>query len=188
MVLKIRFKKLSPNAVMPTKAHSTDAGFDLTATSCVFDKDGNATYGTSLAVEIPSGFVGLIFPRSSIAKKDLALSNSVGVIDSSYRGEIKFKFKPTLLYIDRGSVGKDENDYEGTDQTDIRTQEVSFHGRNGKYPDVGKGCLPFPPRVYQVGQRIGQLIIMPYPEVEFEEADELSESDRGDGGFGSTGE
>lgn len=185
--MKVKFKKLGPKAVMPTKAHPTDAGFDLTATSCVFDKEGNATYGTSIAVEIPKGYVGLIFPRSSVAKKDLAFSNSVGVIDSSYRGEIKFKFKPTLVYIDRGRTGKDENDYDGSDQTDIRTQDVTFHGRNKDYPDVGEGCLPFIPRVYKVGERVGQLIIMPYPEVEFEEVDELSESDRGEGGFGSTG-
>lgn len=185
--MKVRFRKLTVDAVVPVKAHRSDAGFDLTSTSRVFDKEGNVTYGFGLALEIPKGYVGLIFPRSSIARKDLALSNAVGVIDSSYRGEIKAKFKPTLLYVDKDGVGKNDTDYEGSDQIDIKTQEVTFHGRRKNYPDVGKGRLPFMPRTYEVGERIAQLIIMPYPEVEFVEAYELSGSDRGEGGFGSTG-
>ena len=91
MVVKI--KKLVPGAVMPKKAHSTDAGYDLVAVSCKMDEDGNAVYGTGLAFEIPEGYVGLVFPRSSIAEKDLLLSNCVGVIDSGYRGEVMAKFK-----------------------------------------------------------------------------------------------
>lgn len=194
MALEVKFKKLVPEAVTPSKAHPTDAGFDLTATSRVFDEDGNATYGFGLAVEIPAGYMGLIFPRSSIAVRDLALSNSIGVIDSSYRGEIKAKFKPTLLFIDRdiapAHVDIDEDGvahFKDSDQTDIRTQQVSFHGRDGNYPDVQEGCSPFPPRVYRVGERIAQLVIMPYPEVKFVESWELSDSDRGTGGYGSTG-
>ena len=62
--VKVRFKKLNPNAVMPVKAHPTDAGFDLVAVSC-WRESGNYVYGTGLAVEIPEGYVGLIFPRSS---------------------------------------------------------------------------------------------------------------------------
>lgn len=139
---------MAENAVAPEKAHPSDAGFDLTAASHTFDDDGNYIYGTGIAVEIPNGHVGLLFPRSSIAKTALALTNSVGVIDSSFRGEILFKFKPALTY-------------KGASESR---------------------------RVYSVGDRIGQLIIMPYQQVEFEEADELSESDRGKGGFGSTGE
>lgn len=185
--MKVRFKKLSPNAVTPARAHRTDAGFDLVATSRVFDKHGTATYGTGLAVEIPDGYVGLLFPRSSVARKDLILSNSVGVIDAGYRGEVMFKFRPTLVYVDKGLTGKDETDYEGTDQTDPKTQEVTFHGRSRYYPDVDPGCLPFPPRVYEVGDRIGQLLILPVPDIELEEADTLSESERGTGGYGSTG-
>lgn len=146
MDLKVRFKKLSPNAVIPAKAHESDAGFDLVATSVNVDGYGNLVYGTSLAVEIPRGYVGLIFPRSSVCKKQLFLTNCVGCVDSGYRGEIKAKFKYT----------------------------------NG-------GILPEKGGVYGLGDRIAQLIIMPYPEVEFEEAGELSDSDRGEGGYGSTG-
>lgn len=141
--MEIRIKKLDENAVKPFKAHDTDAGFDLVATSKVFDKYGAMVYGTGLAFEIPQGYVGLLFPRSSIAKKDLLLSNAVGVLDAGYRGEVMFKFKPSLV----------------TSQT----------------------------RLYNIGERIGQLIIIPIPQIEFEWADELSDSERGEGGYGSTG-
>jgi dUTP pyrophosphatase len=138
MALNIKIKKLHKDAVIPTKAHATDAGCDLYATSCHYD-NGLIIYGTGIAVEIPEGYVGLVFPRSSIANTHLTLSNSVGVIDSGYRGEVMAKFRKG------GSRG------------------------------------------YNVGERIAQLIILPYPEVVFEEAEELSESDRGTGGYGSSG-
>lgn len=150
--MKIRFKKLSSEALIPTKAHPTDAGFDLTATSFKRDSYGSYVYGTGIAVEIPEGYVGLVFPRSSIAKKDMILTNCVGVIDSGYRGEIMAKFKPA----DRFMTSVKHND-----------NRISY---------------------YETGDRIAQLIIMPYPEIEFEEADELSDSERGTGGYGSTGE
>jgi len=146
--MEIKIKKLSEEAIVPKYAHSTDAGLDLTATSREY-KDGIYVYGTGLAVEIPKGYVGLIFPRSSNYKQDLLLTNSVGVIDSGYRGEIKFMFR----------------DYN----------RVVLPGEN-----TGN-------KIWQVGDRIGQLIIMPYPSIELKEVSELSDSDRGEGGFGSTG-
>lgn len=148
----VRVKKLCENAVIPVKAHPTDAGLDLVATSMAFDDNGNVVYGTGLAFEIPDGYVGLIFPRSSNAKKDLILTNCVGVIDSGYRGEVMFKFKPSMVF------------YDGQP---TRVYSAFQH--------------------YDVGDRIGQMIIMPYPEVEFAESDELSETERGAGGYGSTG-
>ena len=145
--MKVRFKKLHQDAVVPTKAHPQDAGFDLTCTTVVTDYENNIlSCGTGIAVEIPDGFVGLLFPRSSVYKKNLVLSNCVGVIDSNYRGEVTMKFKMENL--------------------------PGYYAAN----------------VYMAGDRIGQLIIMPYPEVEFEEAGDLSETDRGEGGYGSTGE
>lgn len=139
--MKVKIKRLTPNSVIPSYAKMGDAGLDLTAVSKTKDDSGNVVYGTGLAFEIPQGYVGLVFPRSSNAKKDLWLTNSVGVIDSGYRGEVMFKYRP-----------------------------VSFKERE-----------------YAVGERIGQLIIMPYPHIEFEEADELSESERSTGGYGSSG-
>ena len=150
-MLKISFKKLCKDAVMPSKAHATDAGFDLVAVSRVFDEYGCVSYGTGIAVEIPKGYVGLLFPRSSVFRTDLSLSNCMGVIDSGYRGEVKAKFRPQLTFAD---------------------------DRLGN---------PFGPRCYEVGERIMQMVVMPYPEVVFEEADALSDSDRGEGGYGSTG-
>lgn len=80
--LKVKIKKLNENAVIPAYSQYGDAGMDLTATSKSHDDNGNTCYGTGLSFEIPDGYVGLLFPRSSNAKKDLLLSNSVGVIDS----------------------------------------------------------------------------------------------------------
>lgn len=140
--MKIRFKKLHKDAQIPTRAHNTDAGFDLTSTS--IKVTGNLVeYGTGLAVEIPEGYVGLVFPRSSIFKKTIYLTNSVGVIDSGYRGEVMAKFRLDAL---------DE-----------------------------------PLSIYNVGDRIAQIIIMPIPSVTFQETEELSDSERGTGGYGSTG-
>lgn len=91
--MKVRFQKLNDNAVLPHKAHKTDAGLDLTCTSVQFsERDQVFVYGTGLVVEIPDGHVGLIFPRSSVFKTGEVLSNCVGVIDSGYRGEVFAKF------------------------------------------------------------------------------------------------
>lgn len=93
---KLFFKKLSDKAVLPAFANPGDAGLDLTATSMEM-KDNHVEYGTGLAVEIPKGHVGLLFPRSSIFKSGLTLANCVGVIDAGYRGEVKLKFKPDSI-------------------------------------------------------------------------------------------
>ena len=73
--MKVNVKKLDSNAVLPTYSKHGDAGMDLTATSKSYDEHGNVCYGTSLAFEIPHGYVGLLFPRSSNTKKDLILGN-----------------------------------------------------------------------------------------------------------------
>ena len=149
--MQIKIEKLYKDSILPTKAHITDAGYDLYAHSVDYDEHGNLVYGSGVAMEIPQGYVGLVFPRSSNANKDLLLSNSVGVIDSGYRGEISFKLKIFYPHIEHHGFIHDMT-------TD-----------------------------YKVGDRIGQIIIMPYPEVEFVEVNELSDSDRGDGGYGSSG-
>ena len=140
--MKIRIKKLSTDAVIPTYDKEGDAGMDLVATKIISNTTFDVSYGTDLAMEIPNGFVGLVFPRSSIRKYELALSNSVGVIDSGYRGELQATFKK-------------EN---GLDSL-----------------------------AYKVGDRIAQIMIIPYPPIEFDVVDELSDTERGEGGFGSTG-
>jgi dUTP pyrophosphatase len=142
--MKVRIKKLNENAVIPSYAKDGDAGMDLVATSIISTTSTQITYGIGLALEIPKGFVGLIFPRSSVRKTRLMLSNCVGVIDSGYRGELQATFNK----INNDSVS--ENDYK-------------------------------------VGDRIAQIMIIPHPDIQFEEADELSDTERGEGGFGSTG-
>ena len=139
---KVKIKRLHKDSIIPSYSRKWDAGMDLVATSKFYDDFDNVCYGTGLAIEIPEGHVGLLFPRSSISKTDLTLRNSVGIIDSGYRGEITFKFNNILM----------------------------------------SSCEP-----YNVKERIGQLIIMPYPTIEFEEVEELSTTERGAQGFGSSG-
>jgi dUTP pyrophosphatase len=140
--MKIHFKKLNPQAQKPKFGKPGDAGADLTATSLDTSRPGQIVYGTGLAVEIPEGMVGLVFPRSSVRSTTLSMSNSVGVIDSGYRGEIMVTFNMTKT---NGAI------------------------------------------YYSVGDRIAQLIIMPVPLVQYKEVEELSETQRGTDGHGSTG-
>lgn len=146
--MKIKFKKMHPLASVPKKAHTTDAGFDLYCTGTAIDwAKQELVCQTGLAVEIPEGYAGFIFPRSSVSNKPLIMHNSVGVVDAHYRGEVTVKF-----YI-----------------TDMRAYLMTDENR------------------YYEGDRIAQMIILPYPEIEFEEAETLSQTDRGTGGYGSTG-
>jgi dUTP pyrophosphatase len=91
----VKIKKLSEDAVIPSYSKSGDAGMDLTITREIENTSFSVTYGFGIALEIPRGYVGLVFPRSSIRNQELMLSNSVGVIDSGYRGEIQATFKKT---------------------------------------------------------------------------------------------
>ena len=170
--LKVKIKRLSDNAVIPTYAHATDAGMDLVATSKTIDEYGNVVYGTGIALEIPEGYVGLVFPRSSNSKKHLLLTNSVGVLDSGYRGEVTFKYRPPMAVC-----------YKKLKDRLVRL--LLGARRTAKYREVDTETWHL--FEYEVGDRIGQLIILPYPKVEFDETDELSASDRGTGGYGSTG-
>lgn len=122
--MDVKIKLLHEKAVIPTKAHNDDAGFDLTAVARTVDNYGNYVYDTGVAMNIPSGYVGLIFQRSSVAKKSVILSNSVGVIDAGYTGSITFKYKPIVA-------------------------------------DVSSSMA----RPYEVGERIGQIIIIPIPRI-----------------------
>lgn len=90
--INLKIKKLHPLAVTPKYAKSGDAGLDLTCVSVKNEKD-YVECSTGLAIEIPIGYVGLVFPRSSISSKDLSLANCVGVIDSGYRGEVTARFR-----------------------------------------------------------------------------------------------
>lgn len=174
--LRVQIKKLADNAVIPTYAHDTDAGMDLYATSVYEDKEtGAMVYGTGISVAIPKGYVGLIFPRSSVVNTFTYLSNAVGVIDSGYRGEIMAKFRACHAAVTPHKFW----------------ERIKYLVLGGEGRQIGTGVdtnyMYLNSGMYHVGDRIGQLIIMPYPKVAFEEVDELPKSDRGTGGYGSTG-
>ena len=140
MPLKVKVKKLNEDAILPTYATPGAAAFDLYANNM----DGDVI-GTGLSFEIPEGHVMRVYSRSGHGfKYGVTLANSVGVIDSDYRGEVKVRLICNTI----------------------------------RQPEL----------VVRVGDRIAQAIIEPIPRVEFELADELSETERGSGGFGSTGQ
>ena len=92
---KLKVKLLNEKAKLPTRANMTDAGFDLYISDFDFSFQSNQrviTYKMGISIEIPKGYVGLLFPRSSIYKGGTSMANAVGVIDSGYRGEIMAKF------------------------------------------------------------------------------------------------
>jgi dUTP pyrophosphatase len=137
-MINIKIKKLNSKAKIPQYSHNGDGCMDVSATERIITKD-YIEYKTGLSFEIPNGHAMLIFPRSSISKKDLMMKNSVGVLDSGYRGELKLRFKQ--------------------------------QGEN----------------IYQEGERIGQIMVIPLPTINWEEVEKITDSSRGVGGFGSTG-
>ena len=142
--MKLRFARLSDDAVLPTCAHEGDAGLDLYAAEPAHLGPGERwSVPTGVAVEIPEGHAGLVLPRSGLAREHgIALVNSPGLIDSGYRGEIKV----VLLNTDPAQVFRVES-----------------------------------------GDRIAQLVVVEIATPEPVEVEELAESARGDGGFGSSG-
>lgn len=137
--MKVKINRIVDEAVLPEYAHYTDAGMDLVATR-VRETNEYIEYSTGISIELPEGYAGFVFPRSSVSNYGLMLSNAVGIVDHGYSGEIMCRFRVT--------------DWEN---------------------------------VYNVGDRIAQLIIMPFPHIEWEEVEELNKSDRGNKGHGSTG-
>ncbi len=145
MNIPVRVKKLKENAILPSYGSEYAAGADLYAcidAPVVIQPHETVMIGTGLAMELPEGYAGLIYPRSGIsAKRGLAPANKVGVVDPDYRGEFM----------------------------------VAMHNHSNS------------PAIVEPGERIVQLVITPFLTADFEEADELSDTVRGAGGFGSTG-
>ena len=141
--MEVKYKRLSPQVVVPSPARPGDAAVDLgTTVRVVLAPGGREAVPTGLAVAIPDGFAGLVVPRSGHAiRSGVGVVNGPGLIDSGYRGEIK------VILVNHGS------------------EEV----------------------VFDPGDRIAQLMIVPVPTVSWVEAEDLGETARGDSGFGSTG-
>ena len=140
-MIDVKIRKVHPDAVIPFRAHTTDAGMDVTAISMEMTED-YVEYDTGLQFQLPEGYAMLIFPRSSNSKKDLLLCNSVGILDAGYTGNLKLRFKLTT---------------EG-----------------------------YTEKIYNPGDKVGQIMIIPYPEINFIETEMFNETERGNGGFGST--
>ena len=140
-MIDVKIRKVHPDAIIPFRAHATDAGMDVTAISMEMTED-YVEYDTGLQFQLPEGYAMLIFPRSSNSKKDLLLCNSVGILDAGYTGNLKLRFKLTT---------------EG-----------------------------YTEKIYNPGDKVGQIMIIPYPEINFIETEVFNETERGDGGFGST--
>jgi dUTP pyrophosphatase len=182
--LEIFFKKIDERAVVPTYAHDGDVGMDMTAIDVEYDKEGDFyIYHTGLAFESPKHYGILMFPRSSNRKTDAYLCNHVGVADSAiYRGEILFCFKnrTSLRQIALESrMISFWNAIEGG-----KSVEEAIKESVNAWSDAFKDPLLFAP--YKVGDRIGQMVVIPYPNVKLIEKEQLSETERGNGAFGST--
>ena len=166
--IKVGFKRLNDNAIIPTKAHATDSGFDLYASKDVIIRPGETVIiPTGIAVQLPAGYEAQVRPRSGITAKT-KLRVQLGTIDNAYRGEIG-------VIIDNISEASNEADY-------------GYYRLNGDYwidhrVKAEKGSY-----LIRKHERIAQLVIQPIPTVEaYEVEGELKTTERGESGFGSTG-
>lgn len=202
--VKIKLKKLSKNAVIPTYGHVGDdgknlgdIGLDMTAISVEWDKKMDCyIYHTGISIETDKGLGTFMFPRSSNRKTDCYLTNSVGLVDSTlYRGEILWCFKSRISTYERteivgnkafiNSIKKSLRNplnifkiQQVIDKAEKESEEAKL-----RVIEMTKN-LEFAP--YDVGKKIGQFVVIPYPDVNIEVVSELSETVRGKGGFGST--
>lgn len=168
--MEIKFKRLVAEAKAPLKVIDIDAGFDIFAVS-IDETDDFIQYHTGIAFEIPKGYVGLVFPRSSVTKYDLMLKNCVGVIDASYRGEILCRFAriPSTEFRDLVLWNDEE----------MKKINGNSKGRIEIVWDTKKK--------YEIGDRIAQIVFLELPKITLIESNELTDTQRGVGGFGHTG-
>lgn len=173
--MEIKIKKLNEDAVIPSYAKPGDMGMDLTAIAMEYDADMDCyIYHTGLAFELPEGYGMLLFPRSSNRKTEAYMTNHVGILDSGYRGELLICYK---------------NRTSSKITNAIKILFSNIKSIVNKCFGKIRLNLPNPANEapYEVGNKIAQLVIIPYPFIEFIESDELSKSERGEGGHGSTG-
>lgn len=156
---------LKDGTELPTYAHEGDAGLDLCATEDVTLMPQEwRMVGSGVSMAIPKGFVGLVVPRSGMGCRGLVLKNTIGVIDAGYRGEIK------VPLMNNNALGiwkriKRFVCYRLLDMVDEPDGTIHVHK----------------------GDRVAQLLIVPVAQATLLQVDTLDESERQDGGFGSTG-
>lgn len=198
--MNIKVKILDNNAKLPIYSTPGSACMDVTCTSIEYMKDIDTyIFHTGLAFEIPENHAMLIFPRSSNRRTDYYMPNSVGILDSDYRGELMITFKERNGYFVENSVNifrqliSNLHDIVNIDTAlnmiNIKRRIENCFSQLEAYNNVNRiltkdGMKPIP---YKIGDKIAQIMIIPYPKVEFEVVNKLSASKRGEGGFGSTG-
>lgn len=177
--LNIKIKKLNEKAVIPSYSKPGDMGMDLTAISWEYDINRDCyVYHTGLAFELPKGYGMLIFPRSSNRNTEAYMTNHVGVLDSGYRGELLVCFKnrtSSNLHECVNKLGYVVGNISNPSQNDL------IESARKHFDAVKAGCP------YNEGDRIAQIVILPYPMINFVEVEELSKTERGEGGHGHTG-
>ncbi|MDD2966645.1 MAG: hypothetical protein PHN64_04005 [Desulfovibrionaceae bacterium] len=160
--MNIRFKRLHPKAKIPLRGSKYAAGYDLTCTS--MRRAGDIIVcGTGLAVEIPRGYFGALYARSSVYLTGWEKVGGVCVVDCDYRGEVHVLFR------------------------DLRRAYEETLGIRRFLRETGQNDRASLVKPYEIGDRIAQLIIQPCVDALLVESDELSETQRGTGGYGSTG-
>lgn len=150
--MKLKIKKLHPNAVIPKQTTELAGGWDVTCTEIVQESPDFIICKLGFALQPPAGYRVILVPRSSFTKTRWVMQNSPGTGDADYLGEYQYKLRALPI----------RNNVLGT----------AF-----VYPEV-----PF-----KVGDRIGQIYLEEVIPIEFEEVEELTETERGTNGFGSTG-
>lgn len=165
--MNVKVKRLHPDAVIPKKAHASDAGFDLVAVEDTIIEPGEtALIKTGLAFELPPGYEMQIRPRSGVTLKT-KLRVQLGTVDSNYRGEVG-------VIVDNTWRGRYAEELYGVDGKPIHEKDAPIPKFTGSY-------------LIRKGERIAQAIIQRLPDVELVEVEALGDSERGEGGFGSSG-
>lgn len=192
--IEVKFKKLCPEAEIPQKAHPEDIGFDVKAVRVEYDAETDCyKYYTGLSWEAVAGISCFGFAQSRNSKTDCYLTNHVGIIDPNYRGEIQFRYKNrtsryTRVYQYFDTLWDNRNIFERIlcKISKFRRYCLETDMLDAAEAFVNEHIMDYAP--YNVGESVGQFVIMRVPDVNIIEVEEINETDRGDGGFGSTAE
>lgn len=165
-----------PDAKIPTKAHNTDNGYDLYAVSVEYDEDMDCyVYHTGVSIKVPVGYSLDVIPKSRHRKTNSYMPNTPGDVDPGYTGEILVNYKPRVprklvLYIDRLILVLD------------KLIVIKYHFIDNILEKLSKELNP----PYGAGEAIAQCYLTPHPDIKFNVVDKLPETERGEGGHGST--
>lgn len=173
--LPVKIKRLSVDAVIPQYAREGDAGFDLVAVEDVIIEPGEtALVPTGLAFELPQGYEMQVRPRSGVTLKT-KLRVQLGTVDAGYRGEVG------VIVDNVGQKTYETEDFRFNEEVDYVVKTIANDSV------IARGYYLVGSYIIRKGDRIAQAVIKPVEQATFIEVDSLSETDRGEGGFGSSG-